>query len=312
MSEAAQKIPYAGFRFVSAVINGGIWFGIGFGISMGVSGRLAELGRFGPAGVGVAAAGVVFLAALFGRAGAQTGFLNMASSGRVALPDPSRWGEAGSFDALWPRGVLTAAIAAPTIGALTFFVARAVEGLSRTTLCLLLGAVGATFGALQSALLSGPRTLGDLRPTSPSRAPDLRYLSRRVALPQALGNGAITALIAYGTFSAEAGALAALAPDAALTALIIGAFMLTGSSGIVATDRKLGRVGQLAGPAPSKLARAGALAFAVALAGALGAGLGAAAGTSLPQAAYVAFKGLLGAAVAFGLALPAGRVALAS
>ncbi|MBK8943279.1 MAG: hypothetical protein IPM79_38190 [Polyangiaceae bacterium] len=88
--------------------------------------------------------------------------------------------------------------------------------------------------------------------------------------------------------------------------------MLTGSSGIVATDRKLGRVGQLAGPAPSKLARAGALAFAVALAGALGAGLGAAAGTSLPHAAYVAFKGLLGAAVAFGLALPAGRVALAS
>lgn len=312
MAQGEQKIPYAGFRFVSALVNAGIWFGIGFGLSMGVSGQLVARGRFGPAGVAAGTGGVVFLASLFGRAGAQTGFLNMASSGKVALPERSSWGPASSYAGLWRRGLLVAALASPALALATYGLASGLASPSRTTSCLLLASVAALFAAVQSALLSAPSTLGALDPPAQPEAPSFAYLVRRVALPQALGNGGVSALIALGTFAPEGGSVAALAPDAAITALVIGAFMLLGSSGIVGTDRKLGRVAQLSSPAPSWLARGLMLALTVVIAGALGAGLGAALGARLPHGAYVAFKGLLGAAVAFALALPAGRAALAS
>ncbi|MFO0549209.1 MAG: hypothetical protein U0271_12530 [Polyangiaceae bacterium] len=304
-------IPYAGLRFVSALINAGIWFALGLGISFASSGQLEATGRFDSTAVARLAAGVIFLAALFGRAGAVTSFLDLAHSGKVALPDRARWGAPGPFDKLWPRGAAVAAMAAPLTGLLTYSIVTRIGASGRLHQCLLVGGLGAVFALGQSLALSGPGALGDLAPPARPAPASPAYLARRLAIPQAFGNSAITALLAAVTFSREGTTATALALDAAGTALVIGGFVLLGSSGIVATDRRLGRVEKLDASAPSKASRAAGLAAAVLLFAVLGAGLGALFGDSgAPVAVYVIFKGLVGATVAFSLAVPAGRAAL--
>jgi hypothetical protein len=178
---------------------------------------------------------------------------------------------------------------------------------SRGELCLVLAAIAAVIAMVQSALLVRARNLGDLRaPEGKAPPATTGYLVRRFVVPQALGNGLITALIACGTFPSVAAAPAAI--DSMSTGLVIAFFMVLNAGDLAGTDRKFGRIGAVEAAPPSRLARAGIVLLTALVSGVLGYLLVIPAGAKgISLNVMVIWKGLLGGVVGGWLAALAAR-----
>lgn len=307
MTAGSVKIPYAGFRLVFTLINAALWLALAFGITSAVSIKMEAVARFDRSFFPAGAAAAAGLVGLYGGSGALAGFLDMARSGRIALPPRATWGAASRLDAVWSRAAATGLIMAAIAGAAAW--ASGIEP-ARGRACWLVAVVASALAAMQAAYVSGPRSLADLaRDDAKPCSSDARYIALRIALPQAAGNGIVTALVAAGSYSPADMIVPALASDAAATALVIGVFMLVSSASVAATDRGLGRVRPIEGRKPSIVARIGWLIVAAIISAAVAAMIGAVVPT-LPLVAYVAWKGLLGAAAAAALSSVAARAAL--
>jgi hypothetical protein len=234
------------------------------------------------------------------------GLIGPARSGRFKLPPESSWGTSSQVAWAWPLGALIGAANVAIGYGLTTL--RTGELPSRNKVCLLIAGGAAALAVLQSLFLSRTSGLGDLRaPTGDAPAPTDGYFLRRFAVPQGLGNGFITAVVAIGTFPPE-GALPplAVAIDSAGTASIIAFFMLVSGGGLANTDLAVGRIAALPGKPPSKLLRALIIPALAIVAGAVGYGAAAAlGGFSLPIS--IAWKGALGGVIAGVLAARAAR-----
>lgn len=307
------KIPFHGFRVVFALVNGLLWFGLAYGILSGITTGVVAAGRFTENALRVTAGAVGLLVGLFGLPGALGGFLDQARSGRLQLPPEAGWGRRGQLDNVWAFGLVA--------GVVNLLVAQGLAAAwlpgrplpARGEACLQLALLAAGLAFVQSLFLSRRGALFDLLPpASPPRAADRDYLIRRFALPQGLGNGLITALVAWGTFAPAAGseriAPVAAALDSGITALVIGGFMLLGGGGLARVDRRFGRVAPHEGAPPSKLRRLALVLAAAAAVAAVAFALAAlAGGLSLPV--RIVFQALVGGAVAAYFATLAARAA---
>jgi hypothetical protein len=314
---ARKAIPFAGLRLVFALINGLIWFALVFAICSGISFGVVHAGRFTRGAAVVLAKVVAFFVPFFGLSGAITGFLDQAQSGRFLLPEPENDANGdpkpppGVLDSIWLNGAGIGVAVGLVVTAFGHYYLRRPGVPDRGTVCLALAGMAAVIATLQSALLASTRTLRDREAPAETPAPPSRsYYLTRFALPQGLGNGFITALVAYGTFPAHAGPPTALdvAIASAGNALVIAFFMVLSAGDLAGTDRRFGRIGAVDSAPPSRLARAGIVALAGVVAGIVGylvALPAGAKGISLPV--VVAWQGAVGAVVGGGLAARAAR-----
>jgi hypothetical protein len=306
-SRALYRPPWAGFRVVFALVNGALWFALTWAILTGVSLGLVRAGHFTARTFMITALAVAFFVGFFGAPGAMGGLLDQARSGRFVLPSAKPRGHFRPLAAAWRVG---AAIGVLNVGLAFILTQLGVPTLpSRASACQLWSGGAALLAVLQSLWLARPAALIDLDPPSqPATAPTATYYVLRFALPQGLGNGVVSALMAAGLFSAASGRMAAvdLAGDAVGTAGVIAFFMVFTAGGLARTDRLAGRVAALAVTPPPRIARWATIPLAALLAVGLAYGLGTLAdGLTLPL--FVAWKAFLGCAVAAPLAALAAR-----
>jgi hypothetical protein len=308
---ARKLVPFAGLRLVFALINGVIWFTLVYAIASAASLGVVAAGKFTAGAVVVFVGTVTFFVPFFGLPGAISGFLDQAQSGRFQLPEPEKDARAGLLGSIWVHGTWVGLVISLLAAGLTqhHLQTRAVP--SRGELCLVLAAIAAVIAMVQSALLVRARNLGDLRaPEGKAPPATTGYLVRRFVVPQALGNGLITALIACGTFPSVAAAPAALdvAIDSMSTGLVIAFFMVLNAGDLAGTDRKFGRIGAVEAAPPSRLARAGIVLLTALVSGVLGYLLVIPAGAKgISLNVMVIWKGLLGGVVGGWLAALAAR-----
>ena len=314
---ARKLIPFAGLRLVFALINGVIWFTLVFGICSAISMGVVAAGRLTAGAVVVFVGTVTFFVPFFGLSGAISGFLDQAQSGRFQLPEPEKdaggatRAHGGLLGSIWIHGTWIGLVLSLVAAGLSQLHLQTRDVPSRGELCLTLAGMAAVIAIVQSALLVRARNLGDLRaPEGPTPPVTTGYYVTRFMLPQGLGNGLITALVAYGTFPTVAAAPAALdvAIDSMSTGLVIAFFMVLSAGDLAATDRKFGRIGAVDATPPSRLARAGIVPLAAIASGILGyliAIPAGAKGISLPI--MVAWKAVLGGVVGGLLAALAAR-----
>ena len=311
---ATPQIPFQAFRLVFGLANGALWFLLAGGILTAITAAMAASGRLTAMSATVTATAVAFFVCFFGMPGALGGFLGQARLGRIALPPRDQWGRGALGPihriAFW-HGAISALLVAPA----AFYYFADGGAPARGTLCLLVGGEAAALAFIHCALLAGSRALGDIHPGSrPPPAPTRQYYWRRFAIPQGAGNGLITALVAAGTYPPPGTPLdaRALVLDATATAIIIGGFMLVTGGGLAGVDRTYGLVAGILGPPPSWRRRIQLLVAAVAVAAGAAFVLGLIAGArGLPLPAFIAWKGLVGAATGGVIAVFAARVVLA-
>lgn len=249
------RIPYMGFRVVFALVNAIIWFSLAFGITTGISFGVVQSGRLTSKVALVFACTVAFFVFFFGLSGGLPGFLDQARQGRIALPSEDSHGPGGALASVWRVGFVRGAIASALVYGVSRVWADAPIPLSRGSLCLFLGGLAAVLAFVNALLASRPSSLGDLRPRkTPPSDPTNAYLMQRVGLPQAFGNGTISALVDVGTF--PLGEAATRAPmntaiDSLMTGLIIALFTVFTAGGLVGTERRLGHLKPLVGTRPS-------------------------------------------------------------
>ena len=311
MDPPRKLIPFAGLRLVFALINGVIWFALVLAICTAASLGVVAAGKLTAGAVVVFVGTVTFFVPYFGLSGAVSGFLEQARSGRFQLPEPRNDARGGVLGSIWVHGTWVGLVISLLAAGLTQHHLQTRDVPSRGALCLVLATMAAVIAIVQSALLVRGRNLGDLRaPEGPTPPATTGYLVRRFVVPQGLGNGLITALIAYGTFPSVAAAPAALdvAIDSMSTGLLIAFFMVLSAGDLAGADRKSGRIGAVDAAPPSRLARAGIVVVTALVSGILGYVLvvpTGAKGISLPV--LVMWKGLLGGVVGGYLAALAAR-----
>lgn len=306
---ARNQPPFTGFRVIFAVINGMLWFALAGAVSLGASFSLVAADRLSPSALATGAATAAFFASFFGMPGALTGFLGLAAGRRFALPPEEEWGE-GRLANIWMHGFIYGLMFGPLAygGAV---LAGGHGAIGRGTFCLVVAGAGAVAGAAQAFVIAGTAALGDLG-LSRRNPPALstRWLLVRAGVPQGLGNGAITALIALGSVPAGAKAvnlpLAALVGDAAGTGLVVALFMAFSAGGLAAADRRYGRVGpaDVRPATPAKKMLESFVASLVCAFAALVVGF-ATSGVGLPPAAYAGWKALVGGVVGAVMAMRA-------
>lgn len=301
-----MKPPYHGFRLVFALVNAFIWFGIAYGVSSGLSLQVEAAGRLHSQSALVFAACVAFFVCFFGLPDAYGGFLKQAHAGRFVLPAPS--GPLGSgrlsniIGLAAVRGVLSAMLGA-------FLVYAWIErfGLpSRNGLCLGLGGMAAFLAFVHNLHITGPRFLSDMRAAdAPAPTPSGRYWLLRFGLPQGLGNGLITGLLAWGTWTGPKMPLE-IALDAGTTALVLAGLMLVLAGSLAPVDRMLGHVASIRKQSPAWRLRGLGVVGVGAAAGALGFGLGWM-GLGAERIIFALWKLGLGAGVSGAVAMRAAR-----
>ena len=264
------RVPYSGFRFVFALVNGALWFGIAFVFTTPVASGMIGAGRTSSMALTSAAVTVAFLTSLFGVPGALGGFLEEAERGRFSLPPETKRGP-GTLGSVWLHAVTRAVIAAGATAVIVKWLANRYPLAAR--LHLFLAFVAAIIGALQALWLASPVTLGDLRgATTRGPTPSRAYFLARFAIPQAAGNGLATAMVAIAVFPKTGGMTAIdVATDAGGTVAIIYLMMIAFGGTLAKIDHRFGVAGPLPGVTPPPWIARIALTLA---AGGLGAGLG--------------------------------------
>lgn len=314
--------PWIGFRVVFALANAILWAALTYAILTGVSFGLVAAGRLTPQAAAktlrTTAGVVVFFVGFFGVPGALGALLSQARSGRFALPPVETRGRHSQLQHAWALGAGLGTLHALAIAALALGLGLDRDGtagpsllLSRAGVCAAWAGCAAACAFVQSLWIARPAALCDLNPPpEPPPTADTRYLLWRMALPQGVGNGVISALIAMATQSAgtQHVGTADLMIQAASTASIMALFMLTSAGGLAAADRDAGRVAAGTTRRPAWPLRAATLPISAAVAVGLAAIVGMAAGNpGLTGLQFALWQGLLGGGVAACTAALAAR-----
>mgnify|MGYP000629707223 CR=1 FL=1 len=199
-----QAAGIAGAVTVGAIL----WAALTYAILTGVSFGLVAAGRLTPQAAAktlrTTAGVVVFFVGFFGVPGALGALLSQARSGRFALPPVETRGRHSQLQHAWALGAGLGTLHALAIAALALGLGLDRDGtagpsllLSRAGVCAVWAGCASACAFVQSLWIARPAALCDLSPPpEPPPTADTRYLLWRMALPQGVGNGVISALIA--------------------------------------------------------------------------------------------------------------------